>query len=317
MTQARISRLLYGLATFIPGVYRLFSMPAIEPRALALDGYSKWLQHLAFSYRHGFRTFPRVVAELGPGPCCPSGIAALVSGVDTYYALDSVRHPHSRMAPQVFDEIVRLLTARRPPEPARGRARQLTGFPADILSDSRLKEALGESRLAGLREDVYQSVDRNRRFRYCVPWASSEIIEHGALDMIFSSAVLEHVDDLGEAYALMAQYLKPDGLMSHVIDFGCHGVTRDWNGHWTCSDLTWRLLRGGRPYLINRAPHSAHTDLLKAHGFRVVADVTSTAPSMLRPEALASGYGFLSSRDLTTRRTTILAVKERTLSTTG
>ena len=69
---------------------------------------------------------------------------------------------------------------------------------------------------------------------------------------MFSQSVLEHIDDLEGAYATLHKWLKPGGYMSHLIDFYSHGLTKEWNGHWALSDLTWGALKGRRPYLINR-----------------------------------------------------------------
>lgn len=59
--------------------------------------------------------------------------------------------------------------------------------------------------------------------------------------------------------------------MSHRIDYTCHGITRDWYGHWTVSAGMWRVVRGRRAYLINRLPHSAHVAALEKNGFEIVA----------------------------------------------
>lgn len=307
--KCRISRLMYGLATFVPGVYRLFSMSRLSPSFLASDGYTKWLTHLTFAHQHGNKAYPRVVAELGPGPCFPAGMAALVSGAAVCYALDAVHHPYAKLAPRVFDEIVRLFRARTPPEPVMGPAFRLRGFPSTVLSEGHLEEALDESRLCVLRREIVAPSEENKRFRYCVPWADSAVVRECAFDMVFSSAVLEHVDDLDGTYQLMCRYLKDDGLMSHVIDFGSHGATYEWNGHWACSDLALKILRGGRPYFINREPHSRHIELLNRHGLKLIADITAMENSRLLPGALAPRYRGLSEKDLSTRSALIMAVK--------
>jgi hypothetical protein len=43
-----------------------------------------------------------------------------------------------------------------------------------------------------------------------------------SLDLVFSQAVLEHVDDPEETYKTMVAWLKPSGYASHVIDFSAH-----------------------------------------------------------------------------------------------
>ena len=49
--------------------------------------------------------------------------------------------------------------------------------------------------------------------------------------MVFYQAVLQHIDDLEETYKKIAQWLKPNGLMSHNIDFKSMGSADNWYGH--------------------------------------------------------------------------------------
>jgi hypothetical protein len=87
---------------------------------------------------------------------------------------------------------------------------------------------------------------------------------------LLSQAVLEHVDDLERTYQAMRVWVKPDAFLSHSIDFSSHNLTRSWNGHWTLNDSTWKVVRGTRPYLINREPLSYHLGLLSKYGFALV-----------------------------------------------
>src|SRR4030095_16002954 len=105
---------------------------------------------------------------------------------------------------------------------------------------------------------------------YRAPWDSPDVIVHNSLDLIFSQAVLEHVDRLDETYLAMSTWLKPGGYASHVIDFGAHHLSPFWNGHWAYHDFEWHLVRGGREYLLNRKPLSAHLDCARNAGFEVV-----------------------------------------------
>ncbi|MFN4129918.1 MAG: hypothetical protein ACK4GC_08885, partial [Paracoccaceae bacterium] len=86
-------------------------------------------------------------------------------------------------------------------------------------------------------------------------------------------SVLEHVDDLSAAYQSMACWLKKGGLATHLIDFSAHNLTHRWNGHWKISPKTWALIRGRRPYLINRLWRSRHIELMKDAGFEVVSEI--------------------------------------------
>ncbi len=145
---------------------------------------------------------------------------------------------------------------------------------------------------------------------YIVPWEYADVIEENSVDMIISQAVLEHVDELDRAYSLMNRWLKKGGLMSHTIDFRSHGFAKEWNGHWAYSNLTWKLITGGRPYSINRKPHSTHVDLIKANGFEIVCDIARRDHSGIRRSDLNPSFSHLSDEDLTTIGTFIQAVKQ-------
>jgi hypothetical protein len=112
-------------------------------------------------------------------------------------------------------------------------------------------------------------------------------------------AVLERVGDLKTAYFAMRAWLAPGGWLSHQVDFRCHGTAREWNGHWTYGDMTWRMLRGRRTYLINREPHSTHICLLCEAGFTVVCDEMVSRPAVDR-RSLAPRFAQMSDVDLTT-----------------
>jgi trans-aconitate methyltransferase len=135
--------------------------------------------------------------------------------------------------------------------------------------------------------------------RYVAPWWNPEVVEDGGVNMIFSQAVLEHVDDLKTAYFAMRAWLAPGGWLSHQVDFRSHSTARDWNGHWTYGDMTWRMLRGRRTFLINREPHSTHIRLLREAGFAVVCDETVSGAAVDR-RTLAPRFEQMSDVDLTT-----------------
>ena len=116
-------------------------------------------------------------------------------------------------------------------------------------------------------------------------------MERESVDMLYSQAVLEHVDDLPGTYRAMRLWVKNGGMLSHSIDFRCHSTANDWNGHWQYSDRIWRLIRGKRSYLLNREAYSAHVDLLKDNGFELTLKQTDIAESRLKREDSPPGFG--------------------------
>ena len=300
----KLKSVLEGAATLLPGVQRLY-----RTRTGGTDSarycYAVWLRHLTLAQRSGLRSFPDTVAELGPGDSIGMGLAALLSGAERYLGLDLVAHTKLERNLSVLDELIELF-ARCSPIPDEQEFPEIKprlpryDFPAHVLSGSRLAAALFPARLERIRRAVRAPGAADSMLRYCAPWFDEAVVRPASVDMIFSQAVLEHVDDLEGAYDAMRRWLRPGGLISHQIDFRSHGTAHEWNGHWGYSDLTWKLVRGRRPYLLNRQPRSAHARLLAAHGFQVVLEQPVTLPSGIPRERLAQRFRDMPEDDLTT-----------------
>jgi SAM-dependent methyltransferase len=323
MGKMKIRPLLFGMATYIPGVYYL--KYRVIPRKTggarsARFCYSAWLRHLIIAHENKLiQGVPTVVAELGPGDSLGIGLAALVSGVMTYVALDIVRFANVTRNLEIFDELVALFQSREeiPGEeefPQFKTHLESYAFPSEILSDDRLGECLQGERLERIRDSLL-TLDREESasscISYIVPWCGRDMPVEPSVDMVFSQDVLEHVDDLGFTYQTLTRWLKPGGVMSHQIDFKSHGKTTKWNGHWGYSRFVWRLLRGKRPYFLNRQPHSAHIGLLAGNNLDIRCDRTIQDEAGIVREELAPEFKHLSDEDLITSGALIQALKPR------
>jgi hypothetical protein len=273
-----------------------------------------WLRHLVMAKQSGLNTNPQVVAELGPGDSFGLGIAALLSGCDRCLAFDIVEYASSERNLRIFDEVVALFGNRSPiPDadefPNVKPDLDSYAFPNDILDSRRMEAALHPARLEQIRASIRDTRSAASLIQYRAPWFDSHVVERQSVDMILSQAVLEHVDDLAGTYRGMGLWLKPDGFLSHQIDFRSHALADEWNGHWTYSDLTWKVVRGRRPYLLNREPHSTHIALLRKEGFRIICDRTMKLESRLTKQDLAARYQKISDDDLTTSGAFIQATR--------
>lgn len=317
-----VKPLIVGLITYIPGYSRIpilsrASFTNTEGTDSAAYCYSVWLRHLVMAYKNGFPAIPETIAELGPGDSLGIGLAALLSGVNHYYALDVVRYADLGRNLAIFDGLVQLFARRAgiPDDAEFPEVRprlQSYRFPAHILTEKRLNESLDKRRVQTIRDSLAH-IDHDppgeRRISYFAPWDSDAILRENSVDMIYSQAVLEHVNDLEQTYRALSQWLKPGGFMSHVIDFRCHGNADQWNGHWAYADFTWKLMRGTRPYLLNRRPHSDHINLLYEYGFTVVCDDRTRDTSGITREELSHTFQSVSDEDLVTSLAFIQAVK--------
>jgi hypothetical protein len=256
-----------GIATMVPGLYRLLARPIAGNTDSAEYCYSVWLKHMTLLWQSGMRRVPSSVAELGPGESLGIGLAALLSGASRFYALDVVAYSNPQKNLRVLDELVELFRSRAP--------NLIPGWPMfdPELFHRDIASVPSEARISAIREAI-RHPERSGEIviRYIAPWTGAAI-ERSSVDLIYSHSVLEHVADVGSVYSACARWLKPDGWMSHQIDFSSHGVTKAWNGHWQYPEWLWKVIVGGRPYLINRVFASDHLHVLEAAGFRLTAQL--------------------------------------------
>jgi hypothetical protein len=312
MMNLKVGQLLYGISTFVPGVAAIFGRGGGDTKS-ARYCYSVWLRHLVTAFTNGLPRVPRVVAELGPGDSLGVGLAALVSGAERYHAFDVVRHAQVKRNEAVLDELIALFRSRAdlPGEaefPEVQPRLPSYAFPHHVLGDDVLAAALADDRLARIRESVRHQNTSASMIDYRTRWFDETAVERDSVDMLFSQAVLEHVDDLPGSYRAMRLWIKPGGVISHQIDFRCHSTARAWNGHWRYSDAVWRLIRGRRSYLLNREPYSTHLRLLAENGFAFVGGQTAKAASQIDRAALAPRFRDLTDQDLVTSSALIQAV---------
>jgi hypothetical protein len=263
------------------------------------------MRHLVKAEAAGIPTVHSCVAELGPGDSLGTGLAALLSGASRYVALDAKSHADPEQNLAIFQELVELFHRREPIPgdeefPLVRPNLQDYSFPARILSPAWLSSMLSESRIENIRAAILGRPSGSVSLEYRAPWTDPSVVVSGSVDFLFSQAVLEHVDDLDLTYQAMRAWVKPNGFLSHSIDFTSHNVTRSWNGHWTLDDGAWKIVRGTRPYFINREPLSRHLELLSKYGFALV-HIDKQKGSVDQPLRLARRFKAMRGDDVSTR----------------
>jgi hypothetical protein len=304
-----------GLLTFLPGVRGVLSEKGTGGTNSAIYCYGVWLKHLTLLWQNGMHSMPKTLAELGPGDSLGIGLAAMLCGVNQYYALDVIKHSNIDANLKIFDELVTLFKARAP-RPMKGwpdfdRYLDSNLFPSDILTDGLFKGSLSETRLEAIREAICGS--RNPRsqvaIKYMVPWLDDNVIERETIDLILSHSVLEHVVDLEKTYQSLYSWLSPKGMMSHQIDFESHGISSEWNGYRMYPELLWKIIMGKRSFLINRQPHSVHLEIIRKNGFTVVCDLRFHRNDGISRSRLSRHWEKISEEDLTCAGAYISAIK--------
>lgn len=306
--------LIRGLTSYLPG----FDAPIFTKTGgtnSARYCYSVWLRHLVMAKENGaFTEMPKIVAELGPGDSLGMGLCALLSGAEQYYAFDVVKYADSAKNLAIFEELVILFKnkASVPDDKEFPLVKPYLDeyiFPAKTLTDELLQSALTDERLDAIRRSIRNPEEKNSVIIYQVPWNDSSVIQKNSVDMIFSQATLEHVDDIENTYKTMYAWLKPDGLMSHQIDLKCHGTASEWNGHWAYSDFQWKVIRGKRPWLLNRLACSQQLALAEKNGFKIIVVKKITTSSKIKKMSLDNKFTNISDEDLETSGVFFIAKK--------
>ncbi|MGN6181784.1 MAG: methyltransferase domain-containing protein [Mucilaginibacter sp.] len=314
MWKEKLMPMTIGLVLHVPLVKTLLSYRTggtIESRYC----YSVWLRHLKMlnSVQNGI---PKRVAELGPGDSLGIGFAALLSGCESFRAFDVIKYWNVERNLKIFEELVVLFKDKAPiPDnieyPKVQPRLDTYTFPDNILSDEILKDSLAESRLEAIREEIKNPHNpRNTFVKFYVPWDDYKVISPASVDFVYSQAVLEHVEDLEGTYIAFSKWLKRGGIMSHSIDFKCHRTTKSWNGHRTYSEFEWKIVKGGRMFLINRLPYSVHQQLQKKHGFKILKELPVSMANDIPRNKFSQRFRNLSEEDMTTSEAYMLSIKE-------
>jgi len=311
--------ILKGILTYVPGLYRAAS-GSTGGTDSARYCYSVWLRHLVLAGRNGLSHHPAVVAELGPGDSLGIGLAALLSGSSTYYALDVVEFASLERNLVILNELVELFRTRAPvpDEQEFPHLRPLLDnydFPGDLLPDAQIVAAMRPERVEAIRAAlVSPNTDAGQTegvlIRYQVPWNDSGIIEPNSVDLLFSQAVFEHVEEVERTHHEACAWVRPGGFLSHEIDFSCHLGLAQWNKQWTYGDFMWTLIKGRRSFLINREPCSTHLESLRHCGVEMVCEERSVDSSGIDRSDLAPCFKSVSDEDFVTKSVLIQAIKK-------
>ena len=302
-----------GLLSWVPGVQAAFlDRRAAHGTGSASYCYNVWIKHLALLHANGMDTIPGSVLELGPGESIGTGVAALLSGAERYVAIDAVPHMRQEANLAVFRELVGLFRTRapRPPGgfPSIESCLDARRFPGAALGEAHLERTLAPERVARIEHAVRSigRTDPGAMIRYCT-WSAPQPVAPGSVGLVFSHVVLNHVDDLQATYGNCARWLAPGGWMSHHIDLTCLGTATEWNGHRAYGDLAWKVMRGNRPYFVNREPLTVHVRTIQEAGFDVVRVIRCPLGGGIKRDRLAPRWQGISDEDLATESSFIVA----------
>lgn len=277
--------------------------------------YSVWMRHLIHFYdlKH---TIPETIAEFGPGDTIGTGIIALLTGVKQYYALDFMYYVRMKQIGKVFDQLLEMISHRCdiPDDtefPNCTPKLKSYSFPNHILTEEVLGQSLNKERIERIRECVrnVKHAKESEMIHYLVPWWKKDI-SGIQCDMVFSQAVLEHIDHYQDAHKKISDMAKPGAVISHDIDFDCHGCADKWNGHWSYGPILWKLIYGRRPWFLNRAPLGKHIEEMQKSGIKIVKVVRTHGKNGILRQQLCYKYRNIKERDFVTKNAYVLGIKK-------
>ena len=328
-SRVAITQTVKGLLTLVPG-WQSIRRREGGGASSARYCYAVWLRHLILARRSGLASHPEVVAEFGPGDSIGTGLAALLSGSRVYLALDVVRYTDLTSNLSVFEELVQLFRSRSSipsdlefpdffpmqEEVVQDLNPRLESyqFPEHIFPAGQLDRALDEERVRAIRQILLTGrtpLKSPVMIRYVAPWNEVGLLEDDSVDLIFTQAVMEHVDQLDHAYRVMNRWLKPGGVISHEIDFKCHGIATRWNGHWAYPDILWRLIRGRRAYFLNRQTCGDHLESIRNSGFNIISVTRQQRVHGIKRADLCRSLALTNDKDLNTSSALIIASKSK------
>jgi hypothetical protein len=275
-----------------------------EKTEVARAYYSVWMRMMVTMHDAGVLDMKTVktVGEIGPGDSLTTGLSALLSGADTYIALDIVPTAGNFNNLELFEELVSLFKNKAAIPDAVEQPKQRPylpsyAFPSHILSDADLERLLAPERLEHIRNAIRTFTEKRIdpknpiQILLAAPWHDAAQLEtyKNSIDLIVTNAAMEHVADVSMTYADAAKLLKKGGLISSAIDYKCHDTAGLWNGHWTYSQPIWKLVCGTTTYLINRWTHAMHKKELEK-AYTLLIDIPYTKPNLLAPTDIAAPF---------------------------
>ena len=310
----KIKHIFKGLITYIPGFSNL-GIAETGGTNTALYCYGVWLRHLKYISKFKNINDLKNIAELGPGDSIGIGLCVLLTGAQKYYAFDIMQYGSNKNNLIIFDELVHMFKNKIPiPNnidfPSMKPYLNDYSFPKEILSDEYLENKLSEKRINSIRNSIKNDYnEKNKYIVYKAPWNSDDLIKENSVDLIFSQAVLEHIDNIDNAYKCFALWLKNDGIMSHQVDFKCHGYADEWNGHWAYNDFEWKMIRGKRKWTINKKPLSSHIKLNQANGFEIIHSLNVKGKNGINRSKLSLANSYLTDDDISTSGSYLVSKK--------
>ncbi len=264
-----IKSVIKGTLTFIPGISNILEGKKKSSKhsgAKAEFCYAMWMGVLKNFEENGIVPKFQNIGELGCGGSVGLGICAVLSGVEKYTALEIEDHFDAENNLKVLNDLVSLLKTEAPVPQNFAQLNIKSAnseFPKNLVSPNFNNKDLIQEITDNIKANCLQTEPINILYG----WDKNISLKY---DLIFSRAVMEHVDNPRQVYTQAAKLLRPGGFMFHDIELHAHGLTKDVNGHLKIPGILWRLIKGRRKYFMNRLTIDKHIEILQDLKFSII-----------------------------------------------
>jgi hypothetical protein len=257
-----------GMATYLPGMNAKINRKREHQKhsgSIAEFCYTLWLSLLSNLVENEIDYNFERFGELGNGRSLGIAFCALLTGTKQYVSLEIEGTYTIKENLKLLDNIVLLF---RKKANIINKYKQLNIKITDNSIKKRILNTLvvNETRVSEIKKEIINNFKDSKLIQIIKPWEQSSPL---GLDIVFSRAVMEHVNEPHLVYQSLTKHLKKDAIMFHDIEFHSHNITKNPNGHYKIPNLIWKLICGKREYYLNKWTLKEHLQSIRDNQFQI------------------------------------------------
>lgn len=261
-----IKAIVKGMLTFLPGIkFLLDKKTTFHSSYNSKFCYSFWLQLFVALRKEEYTKKLEKVGEIGNGGSLGMGICALLTGSKEYYSFEINKSFDKKKNLKLLDELAELFEEKSkiPSEFEKLNIHSDTyDFPKDLIKNDNFNQNIIEE----IRSEINSDFINSKRIKIIQDWESHASLN---LDLVFSRAVLEHVNAPIRVYHAVYSHLNNNAIMAHDIELHSHGITQKLDGHYRIPNYLWKIIFGNRSYFLNRWNCKHHIACIEKTGFEI------------------------------------------------